>query len=246
MFNEKYIEISSWFSTKISYAIEEFLPKIIWAIFVILLWTLIAYWVYKLVIFLFKKFKIVETIDKLTMKSYFSESEKKENKLKTEKEDSLKKLENFWKISSKIEIDKIVAKSFSYYIFLVFFRLSIVTIGIKEVEDFLAQLINYLPSLFIALVIWFFGIRFANFVYDVVFYSLEIAKNKTSKILASSAKVIVLFFTLMAVLAKVWIAVFITNTILIWFVSMLTIAWWIAFWLGWKEIAKEILESFKK
>lgn len=246
MFEKYYAEISSWFNQKIYNWLEEFLPKILWAILIILLGFLVAYGVYKLVIYIFKKFKIIEIVDKLTMKTYFSDSKSKEELEKLKKENNLKKIETFWKISSKIKIDSIVAKSFSYYIFLVFFRLSIVAIGIKEVEDFLAQLLAYLPSLFIAIVIWFFGIRFANFIYDVVFYSLELAKNKTSKVLASWAKVIVLFFTLMAVLAKVWIAVFITNTILIWFVSMLTIAWWIAFWLGWKDIAKEILESFKK
>jgi hypothetical protein len=27
---------------------------------------------------------------------------------------------------------------------------------------------------------------------------------------------------------------------------MIALAWGLAFWLGWKDIAKEILESFKK
>jgi hypothetical protein len=50
----------------------------------------------------------------------------------------------------------------------------------------------------------------------------------------------------MVVLSKIWIATEITNTILIWFISMLSIAGWLAFWLGWKDIAHEILESFRK
>jgi len=70
--------------------------------------------------------------------------------------------------------------------------------------------------------------------------------KKTAKIIASWAKIIILFFTLMVVLSKIWIATEITNTILIWFVSMLALAWWLAFWLWWKDIAHEILESFRK
>jgi hypothetical protein len=100
--------------------------------------------------------------------------------------------------------------------------------------------------LFIAVIIWFFWVRFANFIYDVVFHALELTKQKTAKIIASWAKVIILFFTLMVVLSKIWIATEITNTILIWFISMLALAWGLAFWLGWKEIAHEILESFRK
>jgi hypothetical protein len=129
---------------------------------------------------------------------------------------------------------------------LVFFRLSIVVIWIKEVEQFLWELLTYLPSLFVAVIIWFFWVRFANFIYDLVYHALDFSKQKTAKIIASWSKIIILFFTLMVVLSKIWIATEITYTILIWFISMLSLAWWLAFWLWWKEIAHEILESFKK
>jgi hypothetical protein len=39
---------------------------------------------------------------------------------------------------------------------------------------------------------------------------------------------------------------FIINTILVGFISMTTIAWGLAFGLGGKDIAREILESFRK
>jgi hypothetical protein len=50
----------------------------------------------------------------------------------------------------------------------------------------------------------------------------------------------------MIVLSKIWISTTITNTILIWFISMISLAWGLAFWLWGKELASEILESFKK
>lgn len=216
-------------------SLEHYLPKIIWALLIIIAWILISIWVYKIIVYLFKKFKIISLIDKLNIEL----EEKKED-------DKQEKTNNVKKISDKIKIDEITAKAISYYIFLIFFRLSIVVIWITDVEIFLAELIAYIPSLFIAVIVWFFWVRFANFTYDVVYHALELSKQKTAKIIASWAKIIILFFTLMVVLSKIWIATEITNTILIWFVSMLAIAWWLAFWLGWKEIAKEILESFRK
>lgn len=150
------------------------------------------------------------------------------------------------KFSKKIKIDVIVGKSIGYYVFLIFFRYAIVVIGIEEVEQFLADLIAYLPSLFIGFVIGFFGIRFANFVYDVIYHALNLTKQKTAKIIASGAKIVILFFTLMAVLDKIGIATEITNTILTGFIAMLTIAGGLAFGLGGKDIAHEILESFRK
>jgi len=229
----------NWLYEQFYTALEFYLPKLVWALLIVWLWFLISIWIYKLVIYLFKKFKIIEIIDKLTMTSDDIEVEKKEEKI----EDTKPKRK---KISDKIKINEITAKAISYYIFLVFFRFSIVVIWIQEVEDFMWELLAYLPSLFIAVVIWFFWVRFWNFIYDVVYHALDLTKQKTAKIIASWAKIIILFFTLMVVLWKIWIATEITNTILIWFVSMLAIAWWLAFWLWWKDIAHEILESFRK
>ena len=223
--------------------IEIYLPKIIWALIILWIWVIIAIWIHKLVMYLFKKFKIIELIDKLNVEFDNDKIHQKEN---LSEEKNIKELPKKKKISDKIKINEITAKAISYYIFLVFFRLSIVAIWIKEVETFLWDLLTYLPSLFIAVVIWFFWVRFANFIYDIVYHTLDLTKQKTAKIIASWAKVIILFFTLMVVLSKIGIASEITNTILIWFISMLAIAWGLAFWLWWKDIAHEILESFRK
>jgi len=219
--------------------IEFYLPKIIWAVLVLALWLIIAIAIHKFVIYLFKKFKIIELIDKLNINF-----DSKEDKNKEQKEDNKKVFKS--KISDKIKIDKITSKAISYYIFLIFFRFSIQIIWIKDVEDFMRELLLYLPSLFIWIIVWFFWVRFANFVYDVTYHALDLTKQKTAKIIASGAKIIILFFTLMVVLSKIWIAEEITTTILIWFISTISIAWGLAFWLWWKDIAHEILESFKK
>ncbi len=223
--------------------IEDLWPKIIGAILILTLWIIISIWLYKLIIKIFKKFKLKDLIDKLDI-DFLEEKEKKtKESIEWNKKELIKRI----KFSDRIKIDKIVAKSVSYYIFLVFFRLSIVFIGIKEVENFLWDLIAYLPSLFIWVVIWFFGIRFANFVYDLVYHTLELTKEKTSKIIAMWAKVIILFFTIMLVLNYIKIVdEFIIRAIFVWFITMLTLAWWLSFWLWWTKVAREILESFRK
>lgn len=197
----------------------------------LLVWVLISVFVYKIIMYLFKKFNIVDLIDKLTMVSIYKKDD-------NEKNIPVKK------ISDNIKIDVITAKSMAYYVFLIFFRYSIVIIWIIEVEQFLNSIVEYLPSLFIAVVIGFFGIRFANFIYDVIYYPLDLGWQKNAEIIAMWWKIIILFFTLMVVLSKIWIDNTITNIILIWFISMLSLAWWLAFWLWWKDLAKEILESF--
>lgn len=217
--------------------LEFYGPKVAWALVLLWLWIIAGILVFQSVKLAFRKFKIIDLIDKLTPEyddiaiDHGSETQKKKKKIK---------------FTQKVKVDEIVSKALAYYVFLVFFRYAIMAIGIDEVEKFMAELLTYIPSLFIAVIIWFFWIRFANFVYDIIFQTLKLSKQKTAKIVASWAKGIILFFTLMAVLDKVGIATNIIEIILIWFVSMVSLAWWIAFGLWWKEVAQEILESLKK
>ena len=246
MFNINISEILDKLQQNIFWNIEDFIvtkwPDIFWALVILIIWFFWAIIVHKLIMYLFKKFKIIELIDKLDIE-FWDEEEKNENDSKDTPKTKKKFSEVLWK---KIQIDKVVAKSASYYIFLIFFRWSIYKLWITEVEQFLKQLINYLPNLFIWVVVLFFWIRFSDFIYDVIYHSLSISKQKTAKIIASGWKIVILFFTLMVVLNQIWIDTQIINTILTWFIAMLTIAWWLAFGLWWKDIAREILESFRK
>ncbi len=245
MFNINISNIAGKIQSNVTTGFEVYLPKILGAVLLIVIGALISMAVYKLIRYLFKRFKILEVIDQLDIDFEDEEPVKKKWKgSEMEEEIIVSKLsETFWK---KIRVDIVIAKAFAYYVFLLFFRYAIVVIGVSDVEDFMWELLAYLPSLFIAFIIAFFGMRFANFVYEISYHSLKLTKHKTAKIIASGCKIIVLFFTLMAVLTKVGIPTEITTTILIGFVSMLSIAGWLAFGLGGREVAKEILESLRK
>lgn len=224
-------ELINWTLNNITENFDKY-AKVFWfSLLTLIVWLIVSILIYKLIIYLFKKFNIIALIDRVTMVSIYK------------KDDNQKKPETK-KISDNIKIDVITAKSMAYYVFLLSFRQSIILLWITEVENFLDSVVNYLPNLFIAVVIWFFGIRFANFIYDVIYYPLDLWWQKNAEIIAMWWKIIILFFTLMVVLDKIWIANDITNIILIWFISMLSIAWGLAFWLWWRDLAKEMLESF--
>jgi len=74
---------------------------------------------HRLVKYLFRKFKIIVLIDKISIKYEVEDGNDKEKNtdVKVQK-----------KLSHKVKIDEISAKSVSYYIFLVFFRLAIIVI----------------------------------------------------------------------------------------------------------------------
>lgn len=225
--------------------IEFYAPKLIWAVSILLMGLIISVLMYRSIMYLFKKFKIKDIIDRLELKmdlNLWKDSEETidDKKLKIRKTKRKK-------LTEKINVDIITSKAFSYYVFLMFFRLSIVAMWFTQIEVFLNDVLSYLPNLFIAVCVWFFWVRFSDTVYDIVYYTLEITKHQTSKIIAMGAKVIILFFTIMVVLDQVKIvSEFIINTIFVWFISTITIWAWIALWLWGKDVAREILESFKK
>jgi hypothetical protein len=225
--------------------VEFYAPKIIWAISILLIWLIISILIYKSVMYLFRKFKILDLINKLELKMDLnlwdgSDEIIDDKKLKLKK---IKRRKN----TEKINVDILTSKAFSYYVFLIFFRLSIVVLWFTQIEVFLDDVLWYLPNLFIAVCVWFFWIRFSDTVYDIVFYTLEITKHHTSRIIAMGAKFIILFFTIMVVLDQIKIvSVFIINTIFVWFISTVTIWVGIALWLWGKDVAREILESFRK
>ncbi len=225
--------------------LEFYFPKVLWALIILFIWLILSLIVYEFVIYIFRKFKLNEYIDKIEAKMDVWTSNEEEDKEVVEVPVSRRRKRK--KLTEKINLSRLTAKAFSYYIFLIFFRLSIVVIWINEVEQFLSDVIDYLPNLFIWIMIWYFWVRFSNTVYDIVYYALEITKHQTSRVIAMWWKIIILFFTIMIVLNYIKIVdQFIINTIFVWFISTLTIWAWIAFWLWWKEVAREILESFKK
>lgn len=240
------IDIFNQFTNEVFSKLELLGPKIIAAILIIIFGAAISYALYKLIMYVFWKFGIVELIDRLWV--WFEEQTTQivdKNADDEEKKEELKGIKSEEK--KRIRYDRITAKATAYYVFLLFFRWAIVIIGVTEVEKFMQDLLAYLPSLFVGIMIGFFGVRFANSVHDIIYQALELTKDKTSKIIAMWAKVIVMFFTLMIMLNYIQIVdQFIINALFLAFMTTLTISFWLAFWIGWKDIAKEILESFRK
>ena len=236
-------EVFQRLSAEIASALELYGAKGWKALIILLIGVIISYGIYRFTLYIFWKFGIVDLINKL-----WDGFEENTTKIVDKNLD-----DNEWKIKEKVEkpkkvrYDRITAKAFSYYVFLLFFRWAITVIGITEVEKFMQDLIAYLPNLFIGIVIWFFGLRFANSVHDIIYQALELTRDKTSKIIAMSAKVIIMFFTLMIMLNYIQVVdQFIINALFLGFIATLTISLGLSFGLGGKEIAKEILESFRK
>lgn len=119
-------------------------------------------------------------------------------------------------------------------------------LGWDQVTDYLKQIVLYLPNVIIAVIMLFFGTVLANFVYRVVKSAVAAAKLASADFLAGLARWAILVFTFMASLIQLQIAEDLIRVLFTGFVAMLALAGGLAFGLGGKDHAAQILEKLKK
>lgn len=120
------------------------------------------------------------------------------------------------------------------------------TWGIPRVTSLLNQIILYLPNVFIAAIVGLVGAVAANFVADVIRHGSNALGSKSSNALASVAHYAIIFFTTLIILNQLGVASDLIRILFTGIVAMLAIAGGLAFGLGGKDIAGEILSNLRK
>lgn len=118
--------------------------------------------------------------------------------------------------------------------------------GLSRVTEVLKQLLFYLPNVLVAVIIGFIGLIFANLVSDVVRHSVRTVGSTSANTLAALARYSIAFFTVLIVMNQLGIAQDLIRILFTGIVAMIAIAGGLAFGLGGKDLAKNILEEFKK
>jgi hypothetical protein len=123
-----------------------------------------------------------------------------------------------------------------------FILLGVSVLGIVGLQDYISQFFLFLPRLFVALLILFFGLLAANFVSRAALLAAVNANFRSSRLLSISIRIIISIFALSMVFEVLGVG---ERTMLIAFGTafgavMLGLA--IAFGMGGKDLAREFLE----
>lgn len=133
-----------------------------------------------------------------------------------------------------------------YWFFVVVFLLAASDIlGFYSLSNFLRETLLYIPNVVVAVLIMLAAVVIANFLKRVVHASVKTAKLHASKFLASLTWWSVVVFGFFAALSQLGIAVSIINSLVTGFVAMLAIAGGIAFGLGGKEYAANLISKLR-
>ena len=124
-----------------------------------------------------------------------------------------------------------------------FVLLGVSVLGIAALQDYISRFFLFLPRLFVALVILFFGLVAANFFSRAALLAAVNANFRSSRVLGVAVRFIIIIFALSMAFEVVGVA---EQTMLIAFATlfgaaMLGLA--IAFGLGGQDIARKFLEK---
>lgn len=161
------------------------------------------------------------------------------------------KLENFLDktgVATKAEIDiwkDVLAELIRWTIVILFLVPTFEVLGLSRVTVVINQLLFYLPNVIIAVIIGFIGLVVANLASDLVKHSIRTLNTSLASTLSVLTKSMIVFFTVLIVLNQLGVAQDLIRILFTGIVAMLAIAGGLAFGLGGKEIARELLEELK-
>lgn len=197
------------------------LPSFIGAIVVILIGWVIASGIGKLIQKLLKVIKVNEAFEKLGMTK--------------EKVGGLE----------AARVGGLVVK---WFLFIIFFMAGMEILRLTQVTDFLKQVIYYFPNIIVAVLMILVGAVVGNFLYDLVKRTVTASKLPTelAGFLGSLSKWSVLIFACLAALVQLKVASELIKILFTGIVAMIVIAGGLAFGLGGREHAKNILDILRR
>jgi hypothetical protein len=151
------------------------------------------------------------------------------------------------KIGFKLEISKALGLLITWFLYAVILVAAADILGLTQISEFLGSVVLYIPHVIIAVVILIVGLIVSNFIFTLVKETAAAAKLEAPEFLANVAKWSILIFTFMATLIQLRVATELLQILFTGLILMVALAGGIAFGLGGKDKAKDIVEKmFRK
>lgn len=118
--------------------------------------------------------------------------------------------------------------------------------GLTAVGEYINNIVKYIPNLIVAILILLVSIVLGEYFATFTKASLASAGLKYKNFLSSLARWVFYIFGILAAFSQLQIASYIINTLFTGIVALLAIAGGLAFGLGGKDLAEEMLRKFKE
>ncbi|HZB83916.1 MAG TPA: mechanosensitive ion channel [Rubrobacteraceae bacterium] len=131
----------------------------------------------------------------------------------------------------------VLGKVVFWFVFIIAITMAADALGLQQISGFLNQLIAYIPSIFVAILILLLAALLANFLASIV------RGATSSDILASVVQYGVIIYAVFVALTQLGIAVTLTAPTFLILLGAVALALAIAFGIGGREVAKDVVEK---
>lgn len=198
-----------------------FIPKLIGALIVIIIGWFIALAIGKLVTEVLKRIKFDKIFERGVWKEALSKAK--------------------WKVDPSGFIGAIV----KWVVFIAILVAAIEILGLAEFAVFVSGIAAWLPNVIVAAAIFVVAVIVADYLPKVIRAGAEGMRIRYSHLLETIVKWAIWIFAVLAILIQLGIAKELIMTLFTGFVAFLVVAGGLAFGLGGKDVAGEILRDLK-
>jgi len=146
----------------------------------------------------------------------------------------------------KLDAPKFFDELVKWYFIIVFLMAATNIVGLVQVTEFLKTVVFYIPNVIVAALVLLIGVLVARFIDHTIRVSVKAAKLVSANFLALLARWSILVFAFLIALDQLKVASEIIRIFIIGLIAMIAIAGGLAFGLGGKEQASEILANLRK
>jgi hypothetical protein len=210
-------------TTNLLTSMLSFFPRILAALLIFIFGIALARWVKRIVTRSLETVRLSQGLEKTPIQAFLKNAE----------------------VTTKIEV--ILANIVYWLLLLVVLHTSVSILGLTAVSAILNRILFYIPNIFSAVLVLFFGTLLAGLAETVVKGAIKSVDARSSRLLGTVASYLIMVIAVLAAVNELGIAQQFITTLFTGFVASITIAVGLAFGLGSKDtVAKAMDEWYKE
>lgn len=199
-----------------------FIPRLIGALIVFLVGWLVAVGVGKLATEILRRLKFNQLFERGSWKKALERAE------------------------VKVDPSGFIGAIFKWVLLIVFLVAAVEILGLVQLAGFLNEVLAYLPNVVVAALIFVIAVVIADILEKVVRAGVEGIKVGYGQLVGVRVKWSIWIFAILAILIQLGVAPSLIQTLFTGVIALIVISAGLAFGLGGRDVAKEILENLKR
>lgn len=150
------------------------------------------------------------------------------------------------KADIKVDASKFIGEIFKWVLVIVFLLAAVEILGLAQFANFVRDILGYLPNVIVAALIFVVTVIVVDYVEKLIRAGMEGIKVSNANFAGAIVRWAIWIFAIMAILSQLKVATSLINTLFQGIVAVLVISFGLAFGLGGRTVARDLLEDFRE